>query len=145
MILTAYGTTITFPRIHARPYEQAIRYSQPHDFTLGGAFYLYDRGVKIKSHRLIWTNVPLVTIDAALNLFDITVHGQMRPLTWINPLWGERDVFLTGSISVAEPLAGRYAIAMTLLEIVAPPVDGLLDASGDNLIDSSGNILWGAP
>lgn len=143
MILTASGITVQFPRPHATPYEQSVRFVQPHDFSLGGVFYLYDRGVRLNGHRLIWTFCPVEVRDAVISLFDTTLRGQLHPLTWKNPLWGERTCYLDGTITYREPLPGRFTIAMSLYEIVTAPVDGLLDSSGDNLLDSDGNIILG--
>lgn len=137
--------SVDMNRLHSAPYPQTIRLVQPHDISRGGVFYLYDRGTKAVDHRLLFSRVDPVTVGALFGFAD-AVKDTGLPFIWADPLYGEREVFLTSRISVKEPLPDRLTVALTVTEYHhnRDPL-ALIDSLGDTLLMADGSEMLGAP
>jgi len=133
--------SITLDSAPVSPRQTTIRKAQPHDWSRGGVFYLYDRGITIVDHRLLFSRQPLDVVDQVFDFFDNHVRGSMTPFIWRE---GETDhlAMLSGSIKTREQYPGYHSLALSLIEIVQPGI-GLLDTFDQTLLDSDGNIILG--
>lgn len=136
--------TVDMDRLHSAPYPVTVRRVQPHDISRGGIFYLYDRGVKIREHRLLFTHVAPAVVGALLDFGD-AVKGAQLPFTWVDPLYGERSVHLTSKITVKEPLPDRLTVALTVAEYLNLDPEPYIGADGDTLLMADGSEMLGAP
>lgn len=138
------SASVALNRRHAAPYQMTERLAQPNAISRGGIFYLYDRGVKIIDHRLLFTRVTPVVVNALLDLTD-TVKATGLPFIWEDPLDGERSVFLTSSITIKEPSPDRLTVAMTVSEYINLLPEPYIGADGETLLMADGSEMRGAP
>jgi hypothetical protein len=143
-IFKTASQSIALNRLHSAPYPVTVRRVQPHDISRGGVFYLYDRGIKIREHRLLFTRIA-PAVAAALLDFGDAVKGAQIPFTWVDPLWGERSVHLTSKITIKEPLPNNLSVALTLAEYLNLDQEPYIGADGDILWMADGSDMLGAP
>lgn len=143
-IFKTAALTVAMNRLHSAPYPVTVRRVQTHDISRGGIFYLYDRGVKIREHRLLFTRVAPAVVGALLDFGD-AVKGAQIPFVWVDPLYGERSVHLTSKITVKEPLPDRLTVALTVAEYLNLDPEPYIGADGETLLMADGEEMLGAP
>lgn len=139
--ITGAGS-VTISGTPATPRRTAVRKAQPRDWSLGGVFYLYDRGVSIIEHRLLFSRQTKSVVDQVNDFFDTSVRGGMKQFVFRE---GDTDrlVTLSGGIETREQYPGRFSLGLTLLEAAYPGGVGLLDTFGQTLLDRDGNVILG--
>lgn len=137
------GLRVELNRVHSAPYPISVRRVQPHDISRGGVFYLYDRGVRICEHRLLFTRLGPAVVDALL-LFVSAVKSSCTPFVWSDPLSGSRQVHLISGIKVRETLPNRLTVAMTVAEYLIDTDNILIDSQGAALLMADGSEMRGS-
>lgn len=92
-----------------------VRY-QPRDFTLGGEFYMYDRGVRKLTHDLVFDRVPQSALDQLEVLADTLARGATYGFAWYDQAGAVHTVRMPNGYRVSEPWPGRYRVTITLEE-----------------------------
>lgn len=108
--------TVQFPGAPAAGYRRNGQRMQPRDFSMGGALYLYDRGVTSVTHSLRFSRLDAEIVDAAAVFFDYHAAGGQKEFVWFDESGDSHQVKMVGPCSISEPVPDRYTLAVTLEE-----------------------------
>lgn len=112
-----YGATVVqFPKPPKYGEGTGNARVQPHDWSLGGTLYVYDRDTKIITHNLVFDGVPDGEQDNMELLADSQARGAMRPFIWYDRAGAAHTVTMPRGYRLTYPFPGKGRLEVTLEE-----------------------------